>query len=208
MKILIADDHGLFRAGLEGVLAGFVGSQAPLHAATVDEAMRRLERDDFDLVLLDLFMPGMDGVDGLERLRRCAPTAPIVVISASDSPRHADAALSAGAVGYIAKSASPSRLLEALRAVVEQGEICVVGVDETRAADPLARLTPRQQDIARCVALGLSNRDIAARCAISEGTVKLHVSSILKALGLKNRGALARLVNVFDAPIDPRGEVE
>lgn len=193
MKILIADDHSLFRAALPGVLNPLTGGTAPIEAATVDEAAAHLSTAEIDLVLLDLFMPGMNGVAGLHRLTQLAPTVPIMVVTASASAEDATATIAAGAAAYVTKATSPETLLAAIQAVVEEGETPVIGVGSAPEAHtgPLARLTPRQRDVATLVAQGRSNREIAESLSIAEGTVKLHVASILKTLGARRRSELA-----------------
>ena len=197
MRILIVDDHALFAAGLKGVLTTIDGESVDTETRdSIDAAVNRLTDADFDLVLLDLFMPGAEGVSGVRRLAEVAPTVPIVVVSASEEPIHAASAIDAGAAGYITKSVSPDILIGHLVSVVRDGETVLAGVEtQSDGKMPLSRLTARQRDIALCIGEGLSNRQIADQLGITEGTVKLHVSSIFKTLGLKNRSGLARLLN-------------
>ena len=193
MNILIADDHGLFRAGLEGVLVRLDADTRIEHAGTLDEAKAAAEAGAFDLVLLDLYMPGMDGTAGIAQLRAVAPATPIVVVSASEAAPDAKAAIAAGAVGYIAKSVSPDRFVATLKEVVETGETGIAGV-ELEPAQRSAHLTARQTEILRLAATGLSNREIGRALGITEGTVKIHMSSALKTLGARNRTEAARLL--------------
>ncbi len=193
MNILIADDHGLFRAGIEGVLVRLDADTRIDHAATLDEAKAAAAAGAFDLVLLDLFMPGMDGAAGIAQLRAIAPATPIVVVSASEAATDARAAIAAGAAGYIAKSVSPDRFLDTLRRIVETGETGIAGVELEPAQRP-AHLTTRQTEILRLAATGLSNREIGLQLGITEGTVKIHMSSALKTLGARNRTEAARLL--------------
>lgn len=192
MNIVIADDHGLFRAGIAGVLAAMQPVPRILQAATLEDVEKRLQAEDIDLVLLDLFMPGMEEPGAIARLREVAPATPLLVVSASQAPEDVRAALSAGAAGFIAKSVGPDLLIEGLTRLLETGEEVVLGVSaEREAALPL---TERQHQILSLAAEGLSNREIGQELGITEGTVKIHVSSALRALGARNRTEAARLL--------------
>ncbi len=192
MKIVIADDHGLFRAGMAGVLSAMKPAPTLLQAATLQDLEARLESDDIDLVLLDLFMPGMEEPGAIARLRETAPATPLLVVSASQAPEDVRGALSAGAAGFIAKSVGPDLLIDALMRLLKTGEEVVLGVSAEQK--PLLPLTERQHQILRLAAEGLSNREIGAELGITEGTVKIHVSSALRALGARNRTEAARLL--------------
>lgn len=189
MRLLIADDHGLFRAGLEGVLRDLAPGTTVDHAATLDQTAAALAASDYDLVLLDLFMPGMDA-GAIPRLREAAPATPLLVVSASEGEADLRAALAAGAAGYVAKSVSPERFVAAVRRLLDTGETVVEGVETGGGA---GRLTPRQSEILGLAAAGLSNREIGDRLGITEGTVKIHMSAIMRALGARNRTEAVRL---------------
>jgi DNA-binding NarL/FixJ family response regulator len=189
MKILVCDDHALFREGLELIL-GQLDPAAELDSVgDAETALARVARGDGpDLVLLDLQLPGMGGLAALEALRRDRPDVPVVVLSASESPSHARAALELGASGFIPKSARGSVLLSALRLVLSGGvyvpPLVMDGVtDPTKAP----ALTERQLEVLRLLARGLTNREIADVLKISEGTVKSHVKHLYEALDVTNR---------------------
>ncbi len=192
MKIMIADDHGLFRAGMSEVLSALPGSPTLLQAATWQELHERLAAEDIDLVLLDLFMPGMEETGAIAKLRETAPATPLLVVSASQAPEDVRAALSAGAAGFIAKSVSPDHLINGLTRLLETGEEVVLGV--APPSESALPLTERQHQILSLAAEGLSNREIGERLGITEGTVKIHVSSALRALGARNRTEAARMI--------------
>ena len=195
MRVLVADDHGLFRGGVAGLMTAVAPGAVVEGACDLPTARAALAAADFDLVLLDLKMPGMSGAEGVSAVVSAAPTTPVVVVSASENPADARAALGAGAVGYIAKSVEPERFADALRQLLATGEPCVEGVAE----QPDARLTDRQVEIVGLIRDGHSNRDIARRLSITEGTVKIHVSSILRTLGARNRTeAVRRLYGTVD----------
>jgi two-component system, NarL family, nitrate/nitrite response regulator NarL len=186
MKILVCDDHALFREGLELVL-GQLDPAAELESVgDAETALARVaEGDKPDLVLLDLQLPGMDGLTALAALRRDHPDVPVVVISGSENPARARSALERGASGFIPKSSRGTVLLSALRLVLSGG-IYVPPLVMAGAARAAA-LTDRQQEVLRLLARGLTNRDIAEVLKISETTVKSHVKNLYEALDVTNR---------------------
>jgi two-component system, NarL family, nitrate/nitrite response regulator NarL len=186
MKILVCDDHALFREGLELVL-GQLDPAAELESVgDAETALARVARGDKpDLVLLDLQLPGMDGFTALAALRRDHPEVPVVVLSASENPAHARSALARGASGFIPKSSRGTVLLSALRLVLSGGIYVPKLMDG--AAAKAAALTERQLEVLRLLARGLTNREIADVLKISEGTVKTHVKHVYEALDVSNR---------------------
>lgn len=190
MKILIADDHALFREGLRYVLRALEPHVVVLEAATAAQAMQIAAREQqLDLVLLDLAMPGLDGFAGLDMLRERFPDIPVVVVSASEEPRDVRRALDAEASGFIPKSMSGAEMVCALRAVLA-GSIYVpkgIGIAEDEHDASELRLTPRQQQVLELMCEGLSNKEIAIRLGMAEGTVKIHVTAILRAMNASNR---------------------
>jgi DNA-binding NarL/FixJ family response regulator len=224
MKILICDDHELFRAGLRLVLARLEESTELIDASSAEETFRIAEADpDLDLVLMDLGMPGMDGLAALGVLRDRFPALPVVIVSASE--RHADvrAAIDRGASGFIPKSSSAPVLLAALRLVLSGGVYVPPLVLATSAPAPpgappatdrrrerAAALTPRQLEVLDLMAKGRTNREICDRLGIAEGTVKAHVATILEALDVANRteaAAVMRDLGIGTSP-EPAREVE
>jgi DNA-binding NarL/FixJ family response regulator len=197
VKVLVADDHAVFRQGLRLVLAGLAADIALLEASDFDEALAIAGTDpELALVLVDLRMPAMDGFEGLRALRRALPRVPIMVLSASEDSADVFRSLECGASGYLAKSAPAATMLEALRLVLVGGVYVprdlVAGGDAVRPrrADedaPSGALTPRQHDVLALIADGLSNKEIGYRLGTSEGTVKAHITAIMRSLGARNR---------------------
>ncbi|CAA7625457.1 Glycerol metabolism activator [Magnetospirillum sp. LM-5] len=199
MKILIADDHELFRDGLRHVL-GQLGEQLTIVEACDYGDLFAVARGgaDFDLVLLDLTMPGAEWAEGLRQVKEILPGTPIIVLSAADDRRHVLQAVNMGAQGFIPKS-SPSRvMLSALRLVLSGGVYLPPALIEPQGSgsdsfNPVATeqaisfLTPRQREVLALLGQGKSNKEIARSLELAEGTVKLHVTAILKALGVNNR---------------------
>lgn len=190
MKILLVDDHALFRAGLRLLLTTVDPDIAVFEAGTLAEATAlSVSHADLRLCLLDLALAEGHGIHGLSQLRVAAPDIVIVVVSANEDVGIIHACLDAGAMSYIPKSAPPAILMEALREVLA-GRIYLpahVGLDLPR--DPSARpvLTSRQRDVLRGLCQGLPNKSIANRLGLSEFTVREHIATIFRILGVRNR---------------------
>jgi DNA-binding NarL/FixJ family response regulator len=185
MKLLICDDHALFREGLELVLRQLDPEAELVGVGDAESALALVEHGAVDLVLLDLALPGMSGLVALDLLRKARPGLPVVVLSASENPRDVRAALARGASGFITKSARGSVLQHALE-VVLAGGVYAPGF----AADgpvPVEPLTQRQVEVLRLIARGLTNREIAEVLHITEQTAKSHVKHIYSALDVSNR---------------------
>ena len=200
MKILVVDDHPLIQQALAHSLPQLHAPVEVLSAIDRDEAMTALARHpDCRLVLLDLALPGAHGMDLLVQMRRAWPHLPIVVLSATHDRATVGSALTAGAQGYIAKTSTPSELLDAVRTVLAGGESVTT---DFAAAGPMIGgvpghvlgLTHRQADVLRLLVQGKPNKLICRDLRLSEGTVKVHVSAILKALNVRSRAqAIAEL---------------
>ncbi len=203
MKVLIGDDHALFRAGLRLQLEQMDENVQILEGSDFTEALRLAEeQDSLDLVLIDLDMPGMGWRDALRKLHDRFQDLPVVVISASDDYRDISEALDIGIAGYIPKSSSGDILIGALKLVFSGGTYLppalLKKVSSERAPqqpeaggeiDPesVPVLTPRQQEVLVLLAKGQSNKEIALALGISGATVKIHVRRILSALKAGNR---------------------
>lgn len=186
MKILLADDHAMFREGVAHILHELEDAVTVVEAGNVDQALQAIEdHDDLDLVVIDLFMPGRNGFDALEFLSRQQPTLPIVVLSASDHPQDMHNAIRLGAMGFIRKDSSGGVLLNALRLVLS-GEI-YIPAQMLRETPPEVHLTQRQKDVLLLMEQGHPNKIIAGHLNISEPTVKMHISAIFRALSVTNR---------------------
>jgi len=194
MKILVVDDHPLIQHAVRQVLPQLDASVTVYSAHNRAETERLLAaHPDCTLVLLDLALPGTRGLEFLADLTRDRPRLPIVVLSATHDRATIDAAMAAGAHGYIAKSADAQELLRAVRAVIA-GRRPVTSDIAPRAAAVLRALAPgvlgltaRQADVLRLLAQGKPNKMICRDLNLSEGTVKVHVSAILKALNVHSR---------------------
>ncbi|HYD32025.1 MAG TPA: response regulator transcription factor [Azospirillaceae bacterium] len=203
MKILIADDHELFRDGLRHVLEQLDDTVTIVEASDYPQALSVAEaEDDIDIVLMDLAMPGMTWAEGLQALRERLPqSVPIIVLSASDDRRNVLQAVNLGAAGFIPKTSSSRVMLSALKLVLSGGvylppallEQSLSGASGFDSAPPISAenaasfLTPRQREVLTLLGQGKSNKEIARVLQLAEGTVKLHVTAILKALNVNNR---------------------
>jgi DNA-binding NarL/FixJ family response regulator len=196
VKILIIDDHPLIQEALRHVLAALDPQLELVQAQDASEAHAALSRDpDTDLIVLDLALPGCDGFDLLADLRREWPGMPVLVLSATHDRATVEHALDLGAMGFIPKTANTRVLLDALRLVLAGG---VYIPSESAPASAAFRprspmrpeqlgLTLRQADVLKLLVQGKPNKLICRDLRLSEGTVKVHVSAILRALNVHNR---------------------
>jgi DNA-binding NarL/FixJ family response regulator len=192
MKVLIADDHAIFRQGLRAVLGALSENVAVIEAGDLATALQFAVDQPPDIILLDLRMPGMDGFRGISTLRNRVPGAPIVVLSASEESEDVFQALSAGASGYLAKSTSAAVILDALRLVLVGGiyvprELIANAELIVSSKIEAPRLTSRQTEVLNLIIDGHSNKEIAHLLQTSEGTIKAHVAAIMRQLGVRNR---------------------
>lgn len=203
-RALIADDHPLVRDGLRTVLLVTFDSCELFEAATVDEAMAIISREgDFDLVLLDLNMPGMTDLAGLHRMREHFPSLPVVIVSGSTDRAQIAAAMAAGAAGFVPKSMRRSGIVAALKTVLEGGVYTPddLGTNEAESEEEagvrarIATLTPAQKVVLQRLVAGRLNKEVAWELGISMTTVKAHVSAILAKLQVFSRTQAVILAN-------------
>ncbi len=203
-RVLIADDHPMVRDGLRTVIAVAFDRCELFEASSLDEATSVIEREgDFDLVLLDLNMPGATGFSGLIELRERFPSVPVVIVSAAQERGLARAALAAGAAGFVPKSLRRSAIVDALKMVLagniyapelEDGELAA-NAEDTEILRRIESLTPQQKVVLRLVVAGKLNKQIAYDLDVSMTTVKAHVSAILSTLKVFSRTQAVILVN-------------
>lgn len=210
MKILIADDHELFLKGLEFILQSDFKDVEIMAVKSYTEIFEKLqEQNGYDLIITDLAMPGANWLEALQRMHDEAGNAPIIIISAVFDRDILQKTLEVGVAGYIPKSSSNAVILSAINLVCAggvyiPGELLSNPVDNTEivreikklqtfseesAAKSTKKLTPRQIDVVRGIARGWSNKIIAYKLGLTEGTVKVHITVILKVLGVTNRTA-------------------
>jgi len=200
-KILLIDDHTLFRAGLQDLL---VRREINVVAAvgSGDEGIRKVAELNPDIVLLDMRMPNMDGLAVLRQLRKNHPTLKVMMLTTSTNENDLVEALRSGARGYLLKDIEPDQLVIALRDVMA-GNTAVApeltpvlarfvrgengDLNDGKSDNPFSELTPREYEILTLLAEGQSNKVIARNLGISDGTVKLHVKAILRKLNVSSR---------------------
>lgn len=199
MHVLLVDDHALFREGLKFILRGLDEHLLIDEAGSVDAAVAMQEVLPFDLILLDLNLPGVGDLEALASVRAAFPQAPIVVLSGEDDPRMIRATIEQGAMGFVPKSSTPEILIQALRLILAHGVYLPLSaldseepltdvVEPAGNADTILRnLSPRQVEVLRCVIRGDSNKLIARKLSLSESTVKQHLSAVLRTVGARNR---------------------
>jgi two-component system, NarL family, nitrate/nitrite response regulator NarL len=199
MKLLIVDDHPVLRDGLAALLMQIGPDTTVLQARDANEGIALVDNHpDLDVVILDLAMPGMEGLQALSEFGRKRPDLPVIVLSSSEDPRDVRRALASGALGYVPKSASQHVLLSAIRLVLN-GDLYVpplildekinATVPRTTGTEGASNrlLTARQIEILTLLSEGKPNKTIAATLALSEKTVKTHITAIFKALNVVNR---------------------
>jgi DNA-binding NarL/FixJ family response regulator len=195
-RLLIADDHPLFRGALREAVAGLFARADIAEAGTFDEVAKLLEgANEVDVILLDLAMPGVRGFSGLMYLRAQYPSLPVVIVSANDEPAVIRRCMDFGASGFIPKTLPVEAMRGAIASVLGGGVWTPPEVEATASADAetaavLARLmtlTPQQVRVLMMLSEGLLNKQIAYELGVSEATVKAHVSAILQKLGVESR---------------------
>lgn len=196
MKILLADDHPLFREGVKPVLRKLDGQLEIVEARDYPSAFEATHRRrDLDLAVIDLCMPGMSAVEGVIRYRATFPDIPLVVVSASEQVEDIQRLLSAGVLGYICKSSPSEVILGALRLVLAGGVYLPPSLlEHAEMNEALAQeqarnlsLTHRQLQVLRELVGGKTNRQIAESLAVTEGTIKIHMAAIFRVLQVNNR---------------------
>lgn len=195
--ILLVDDHPLLRKGLKQLLAFEDDLEVIAEASNGADALVIAEREDPDLIILDLHMQGMDGLQTLTRLRDAGVTSRIIMLTVSDADEDVLAAISQGADGYLLKDTDPDQLLDQIKQAIGGKMVLSEAVTQVlaaairrpavRPASELDSLTGREVEILHCIAKGMSNKVIARELDISDGTVKVHVKHLLKKLGLRSR---------------------
>ena len=198
IRVLVADDHPVFRRGLVGVLTEEPGVEVVAEAGDGETAIELATELKPDVVLMDLHMAGTGGVAATRRLTADLPDVAVLVLTMLDDEESVQSALHAGARGYLVKGASGDRILEAVRAVAAGEAVFGAGVAglvlgrltterRTVRPGPFPMLTDREEEILTLIALGRSNTEIARRLVVSDKTVRNHVTNIFAKLGVTDR---------------------
>ena len=222
MKILLVDDHTLVRNGLVQLIKICVEGAEVTEAGSAEEAAQILGREPHDVALVDIRLPGQSGLELLQEVRRAWPKLPVIMLTNYDHPEYVKSAMAAGAAGYLLKDSTPADLSQAITvAMTGAGNVMSARAisnlfDENRpqelaTGDPNghrpaseARLTRRETEILELLAAGHSNREISKRLFLSEKTVKAHLATVFRKLGVNNRTQAAMMaVSMGLGPIMP-----
>ncbi|OGA61925.1 MAG: DNA-binding response regulator [Betaproteobacteria bacterium RIFCSPLOWO2_12_FULL_65_14] len=195
IRVLVADDHEIVRDGLKRILAASADIQVAGEAASGDEALALVKANDYDVVMLDMSMPGLSGIELIKRLKLEKPKQRLLVLSMHAEHQYAARALKAGASGYLTKDSAAEQLVGALRKIAAGG----VHISEAAAASlvsggrqPHETLSDREFQVLRLLVEGLGPTEIAERLHLSVKTVSTHKTRILDKLGLGSTAELVR----------------
>jgi NarL family two-component system response regulator LiaR len=198
IRLLIVDDHTVVRKGLLALLSPEqYGIDVLGEAKDGEQAVQMAFELQPDVILMDLQMPCMSGLQAIQKIKQRQPESRILVLSSYSDGDQVMAAVKAGALGYLLKESSPDELVHAIHSVA-LGHVCLpqelsasilgnLGVSPAPSSRDAEELTPRELDVLRCLASGVSNKEIAIQLDISLTTARTHVSSILRKLNLENR---------------------
>lgn len=196
IRVMVVDDHAVVRQGISDVLSGDPGIEIVALATSGPEAVSLASEHHPDVALMDISMPAMDGVDATRRAIDASPGLKVVMLTSFAEPQHVNAALDAGAVGYLLKDAEPQEIVRAVKAA-SRGEAPF----SPRAAGALLQrrsehraieeLTPREREVLELVGQGMANKQIARRLVIKEKTVKAHLTSVFQRIGVSDRTSAA-----------------
>ncbi|HEY4830630.1 MAG TPA: response regulator transcription factor [Solirubrobacteraceae bacterium] len=200
IRVLICDDQALVRGGFRAILDTQPDIEVVGEAENGAEAVALAERRRPDVILMDIRMPVLDGVEATRRLVADGSPARILVLTTFDLDEYVHAAIRAGASGFLLKDVTPTNLLDAIRVVASGDALLAPAVTRRlldrfavtlpvgdHSSETLAQLTSRETEVLRLLAAGLSNAEIASELVVSEATVKTHISSLLRKLGLRDR---------------------
>lgn len=201
VRILLADDHSLFRAGVRGLLKSFGGFEIVGEAEDGREAVALAQQQQPDVLLMDVGMPGLNGIEAAERVRALAPATRVIILSMHTGEEHVLRALKAGATGYVLKDAQPEELERSLRQVARGEPYLSPAVSKyvfqsyAHGGPPrtaLERLTPRQREVLQLIAEGYTTKAVASRLSVSVKTVETHRAQLMERLGIRDVPGLVR----------------
>jgi two-component system invasion response regulator UvrY len=202
LRILVADDHAVVREGLKQILSGMVGVTVSGEASDGVQALDQARKGDYDLVLLDIAMPGMSGLDVLKQLKSEKPDLPILMLSMYPEEQYAIRTLKAGASGYLAKESAPEELIAAIRKVCQGGKYVTSSLAEKLATylksdmerSPHERLSDREYQIVLMIASGKTVSEIAKELSLSVKTISTNRSRALEKMGMRNNAEITHYV--------------
>jgi DNA-binding NarL/FixJ family response regulator len=206
MRILIADDHAVVRKGLEQILADAYDDIVFGEATNAEEAIQLIDKDEWDVVILDISMPGRSGLDALKEIKKIKPAVPVLILSIHPEDQYATRVLRAGASGYMTKETAPEELINAINKVTAGGKYVSAGLAEKLAVDletearetpPHKRLSDREYEVLLLIASGQTITEIADRLTLSVKTISTYRARILEKTGLKSNAALVQYAMTY-----------
>ncbi|MEA1936423.1 MAG: response regulator transcription factor [Thermodesulfobacteriota bacterium] len=201
IKVLLADDHSIVRAGLRRIVEESGDMAVIAEAADGHEAIKQVRKTRPDVAVIDISMPGIDGLEVISQLHSYCPELPVIILTMHEEEQYVVRAIGAGAMGYITKRSAPEELVNAIRKVHAGGRYLSDSAAEslalrvakgTRGTSPLDNLSNREIQVLRCLALGQTNSEIAEAYHISIKTVDTYRSRLLRKLNLRNNAELSR----------------
>ncbi len=209
MRIVVADDHPLYIDAVQGQIRHLFPDSDIQTAQTLQDTLTLIEAGGIQLVMMDLYMPGMEGGDGVSRVVAAAEPAPVIVISGSARDADVRACIEAGARGFLPKTLGGPVFASAITLVMAGGsyvpaEFVAAPAAERHSSPSSSAFTPREMEVLTLVVRGCSNKEIARALDLQEVTVKLHLSRIFHKMGVKNRShAAVMAVRTGLVPDDP-----
>jgi two-component system invasion response regulator UvrY len=201
IKVLLADDHSIVRAGLRRIVEESGDMQVIAEAADGREAIEQVHKTSPDVAIIDISMPGLDGLEVIGQLKSYYPDLPLLILTMHEEGQYVVRAIEAGAMGYITKQSAPEQLVKAIRKVIsghryltdEGAEALALSIAKgARGQSPLDSLSMRELQVLRRLAMGHTNREIAKAYSISIKTVDTYRFRLLKKLNLRNNAELSR----------------
>jgi len=201
IKVLLADDHSIVRGGLRRIIEESLGMTVVAEAANGRQALRMAEKSYPDVAVIDISMPDLDGLEVTGQLHALFPKLPVIILTMHEEEQYVVRAIEAGAMGYVTKRSAPEQLVDAIRKVYAGGRYLTPEAAEALALrvargdqgrSPLDLLSKRELQVLRRLAMGGTNREIAATYGISVKTVDTYRSRLLKKLNLRNNADLSR----------------
>jgi DNA-binding NarL/FixJ family response regulator len=219
IRVLICDDQALVRGGFRAILDSRSEIEVVGEAENGAQAVALAQRRQPDVILMDIRMPELDGIEATRKLVAAGSPARIIVLTTFDLDEYVHAAIRAGASGFLLKDVTPAKLVEAIGIVAQGDALLAPSVTRRllerfattlpvadRSSDALAELTSREIEVLRLLACGMSNAEIAAELVVSEATVKTHISSVLRKLGLRDR--VQAVIVAYETGLVDRGRSE
>lgn len=213
IRIVVADDHAVVREGLKRIISSAQDMAVVGEAANGAEVMQQVRESDFDVLVLDLSMPGRSGMELIKLVRCEKPKLRILVLSMHEELQYAVRSIKSGASGYLTKESAPTQLMQVLRKVAAGGAFISTGVAEQLAIGSMLgsscsaheRLTDREFEVFRLIAVGMSITDIAGRLNLSAKTISTHKANLMQKMSLHNQSELIRyaIKHGVTEPLEP-----